>query len=281
MNLLWDRPAGARALVGAVIAGLALLIDWNLRNVETPAPMREMPMADRLDLCATEIKARVIKGDPKGALDRWKHEGRDEQTWQMLHVALIVAARNEHVATEADVQAAENADSMDAVYDLFKRLARKARGEKVPVKVVRHGDVEVALDQLDWSNFNSEALILAARVTIRNDGNSTFRHSGIGMHSDTADGGGVFGQIDVARHVHSLRRAYPEVLADVAPGDSATGWFLRAFDHRPSGGTPGFDLVIEDLARNQFVLHVEQTTPAQYVSDEAAKKRVLLPPSVP
>jgi hypothetical protein len=199
----------------------------------------------------------------------------------MLHVALLVAARNAHVATEADVRFAEGADSMDAVYDLFKRLARKARGGNVPVKFVRHGDVEVALDQLDWSNFNYEALILAARVTIRNDGNSTFRHRGIGMLADTVDANDVFGRIDVARYVYSLRRSHPEIPGEVAPNDSVTGWFLRAFDHRPSGGTPGFDLVIEDLARNQFVLHVEATTPAQYVSDEAAKKRVLLPPAPP
>jgi hypothetical protein len=120
------------------------------------------------------------------------------------------------------------------------------------------GDLEVCISEEDWQRVDYKALVLFAKVVIRNK--TALRQQVTGYKPESPDF--LPPDIEVMRAVERLRDGRDLPSGDIRPMDVVTGWVPFVFNHQPRGGRPEYDLVVEDAVRDEYRIHVPRRDPA-------------------
>jgi hypothetical protein len=119
-------------------------------------------------------------------------------------------------------------------------------------------ELEVFIEREEWHPFQFKALILEARVRIRNRSSTHARRLRRRAASQIYEPGqgtpsfAFMDDIDVSREVHRLeeqRNSWPRA---VEPKQTVHGWYVLSLPHRPQGGEPSYEIIVSDELGHEY-----------------------------
>jgi hypothetical protein len=126
--------------------------------------------------------------------------------------------------------------------------------------------LELTIERIEWERFRNEALIANIRLRVANTTAGTKSIHAFQLRAVD----GLVEHTDVASRIAALRATHPMPNSALLPNSDVAGWLAYPFVQKPSGGTPEFELVIEDEIRNRYLLSVPAGAPRTFSHDEPA-----------
>jgi hypothetical protein len=97
---------------------------------------------------------------------------------------------------------------------------------------------------------------LKVKVTVTNQTDQQKRLGGLIFRAP--EGVGVVEDADLAKEIEAIRASAFPIPGVVGPHDSVSGWYVYTFRAQPMGGSPGYEIGVEDELRNIYWKHVPQ-----------------------
>jgi hypothetical protein len=119
-------------------------------------------------------------------------------------------------------------------------------------------ELEVFIDREEWHPFQFKALILEARVRIRNRSSTHARRLRRRAEPRIYEPGqgtpdfAFMTDLDVSREVHRLEDQRGPWPRTVEPRQTVYGWYVLSLPHRPQGGEPSYDIVVSDELGHEY-----------------------------
>jgi hypothetical protein len=120
------------------------------------------------------------------------------------------------------------------------------------------GELEVFIEREEWHPFRLKALILEARIRIRNRSTAYTRRlrrrAEVRIYEPGQDAPSFafMEDIEVHREVYRLQESRNPWPHSVDPGQTVHGWYVLALPHRPQGGEPSYEIVISDELGHEY-----------------------------
>jgi hypothetical protein len=120
------------------------------------------------------------------------------------------------------------------------------------------GELVVFIDREEWHPFQFKALILEARVRIRNRSSTHMRRLRRRAEPQIYEPGqgtpdfAFMTDIDVSREVHRLEDQRGPWPRTVEPRQTVHGWYVLSLPHRPQGGEPSYEIVVSDELGHEY-----------------------------